>query len=238
LIVTASASATFIEMLPRFGAFPAGLPIPVGTNAIPAFINRYNLDVGPDSEVSDTSGIFRSPAGPAIRGNAVSFREPSSSDLWKRGACLLVLLCGAACTAPPAIRQGGPRPLHDFLLTEEYRGQIRKIDVHFEPGHALQWELIRSDDPERNKSPLTDLDYGETPAPMDQSFPLGFAERPEEGQILSITLEYAAEGNPDSLVRSHLTRWYQKKKHAFSELSEGEAEAEEHSRKAHLEERR
>lgn len=123
---------------------------------------------------------------------------------------------------------GGPRPRHDFVLIEAYRGQIRKIDVWFEPGHVLQWELIRSDDPERNKSPLAEFDYSETPVPLDQIFPRGVPERPEEGQILSITLEYGTEGDPDPLVRSRVTRWYQKKGRSFSELTEKEAEAEEH----------
>lgn len=155
----------------------------------------------------------------------------------KRRAGLLLLLSTAACSSPPEIRTGGPRPLHDFALVEGYRGQIRKIAVWFEPGHVLQWELRRSDDPETNKTPFADLDYGESPASMDQTFPRGVPERPEEGQILSITLEYGTEGDPEPIVRSVLTRWYQKKGRSFSSLSEQEAEAEEHSRKAAKEEK-
>jgi len=195
---------------------------------------RYNLGMGPGSEVS---GVIRSSAERLICEGANSLRELNRFRIWKTGASLLLLLCGAACSSPPEIRPGGPRPLHDFVLTEGYRGQIRKIDVWFEPGHVLQWELIRIDDPERNKSPLADFEYGETPVCMDQVFPPGVPERPEEGQVLSITLEFGTEGDPDPIVRSVLTRWYQKKGRSFSGLTEQEAEAEEHSRKAGKEER-
>jgi len=95
---------------------------------------------------------------------------------------------------------------------------------------VLQWELNRTDDPERSKIPLAGFDYGETPACMDQVFPPGFPQRPEEGQITSITLEYGTESDPDPIVRSVLTRWYQKKGRSFSELTEQEAEAEGHSK--------
>jgi len=218
-------------------AQPAGRREPSagrGTKAIHSAATGYNLRMGPGSEVS---GASRSGAGPLVRESAYFLRERARLGIWKRAASLLLLLYGSACSSPPEIRPGAPRALHDFDLLEGYRGQIRKIDVWFEPGHVLQWELNRTDDPERNKIPLAGFKYGETPACMDQVFPPGVPERPEEGQITSITLEYGTEGDPDPIVRSILTRWYQKKGRSFAELSEQEAEAEEHSRKANKEER-
>jgi len=190
-----------------------------------------------DTEIRIATGTQRSPAGTVLRESTISFPEAAGLSPWKRGSCLLLFLCGAACSSPPEIRPADARRGHDFVLLEEYRGQIRKIAVWLEPGRELRWELIRSTDPERNQLPFMDLDYGRTPDCMDQTFPRGVPEPIENGQILRIALEYAPEGEADPIVRNTVTRWYQKKARPFSELSESEAEAEaeEKARKEHKE---
>jgi len=164
--------------------------------------------------------------------------KPGIFSPGRYAAGILLLVCGSAFSSPPEIHPGNSRSGHDFNLVEGYRGQIRRISVWFEPGRVLQWELTRSDDPEMNNAPFVGLDYGRTPTFMDQSFPRGVPEQPEDGQVLTITLEFGSEGEPDPIVRNTVTRWFQKKRRQFQELSEQEAEAEVRFRKEDLKEKR
>jgi hypothetical protein len=128
----------------------------------------------------------------------------------------------AGCSSYPTIRPGDSARGHDFVLEEEQRGVIRKIDVWFQPGHVLQWELIRSEDAARAKFPLDVLDYGEVPPAMDQVFPSGRPEPIREGQVIVVALEYDPPGIVDPLARGVVTRWYRRDDRGFREVSEME----------------
>jgi hypothetical protein len=137
---------------------------------------------------------------------------------WFAGA--LLVLVGAGCS-DPWILPGGPSD-HEFVLGAEKRQSIRKISVWFQPGHVLEWELVRAQDEARSRLPLAFLDYGEVPAAMDQNFPKGRPEPMREGQTVIITMEYSLHADLDSVVPNQVTRWYRKESHGFKEVSEME----------------
>jgi hypothetical protein len=144
----------------------------------------------------------------------------------KRGfAGLALLLLLAGCSSYPTLYPDSAASGHDFVLSETRRGEIRKITLWFEPSHVLEWELVRTENEERNKIPLAFLDYGEVPAAMDQIFPQGRPETLREGQVVQVALEYSPEGEPEPLIRNAVTRWYKKDSGRWREVSEMEETA-------------
>ena len=141
------------------------------------------------------------------------------SKLWLSA----LLLATAGCSPYPTIRPGDSAAGHDFALDEDQRGVIRKIDVWFQPGRVLQWELVRSEDASRSTIPLDVLDYGQVPPAMDQAFPGGGRPEPiREGQVILIALEYDPPGAVDPLAPGVVTRWYRRDARGFREVSEME----------------
>lgn len=138
-----------------------------------------------------------------------------------RLAALLTLL-SAGCSSYPTILPDASAAGHDFVLIEEWRGEIRKITLWFEPDHLLEWELVRTENDERNKIPLAVLDYGEVPPVMDQVFPKDRPDPLREGQVIQVALEYSPEGDPYAVIRNAVTRWYRKEAGHFKEVSEME----------------
>jgi hypothetical protein len=145
------------------------------------------------------------------------------------GVMLVLLLSG--CSSSPALYPDAAASGHDFVLCETRRGEVRKISLWFEPGHVLEWELIRTDNEERNKIPLSFLDYGDVPAAMDQVFPQGRPESLREGQTVQVALEYSPEGELEPVIRNAVTRWYKKESGRWKEVSEMEESAPKSGRK-------
>jgi len=108
---------------------------------------------------------------------------------------------------------------HDFVLNERPGRYIRKISFWFQPGHILQWQLVRAEDEARRGIPLHFLDYGEIPPCMDQVYPPGRPEAPGEGQTLVVGLEYSPDADVDPVVRSEATGWYRKDRGGYREVS-------------------
>lgn len=136
-----------------------------------------------------------------------------------RAASLCLLLAG--CSAP-WILPGEGRSGHAFAIGEE-TGSIRKISLWFEPGHVLQWEVVRAPDEGRRKLPLQHLDYGEVPACMDQAYPNGKLEALGVGQLVMILLDYGDDPDIDPVVPHQVRRWFRKEAYGFVSLTEREA---------------
>ena len=157
------------------------------------------------------------------RGGSVRAKRPFA------GFVLALLLSG--CSSYPTVYPDAAASGHDFVLCETHRGEIRKISLWFEPGHVLEWELIRTENEERNKIPLAFLDYGEVPAAMDQVFPQGRPESLRDGQTVQVALEYSPEGELEPVIRNAVTRWYKKDSGRWKEVSEMEETAPKSGRK-------